>query len=163
MSDKYIHASIKPSRRVQIVRTADFGAHPYWRPGQFGYAVGYSTHPGMYTESGPSKGGDLSYLVSKSKDGHTGASWFSTEALRFTGKEKKPGATTPSRKKKLSHREAKQLLQSDDIDFRRDFHELSSSEVQRILEVAHLAGYRKRKDAPGSTARMYFQHLSRLK
>jgi hypothetical protein len=67
-----------------------------------------------------------------------------------------------ARKKKIDHHEAKRILQSDDIDFRRDFFELSSSEVQRILEVAKLAGYRKRKDAPGSTARMYFQYLSRL-
>lgn len=66
-------------------------------------------------------------------------------------------------KKKITPREAKQLLQSDGIDFRQDFHELSSSEVQRVLEVARLAGYRKRKDAPGSTARMYFQYLDRQK
>lgn len=66
-----------------------------------------------------------------------------------------------ARRKKLDPREAKQLLKSDGIDFARDFHELGSQEVQRILEVARLAGYRKRKDAPGSTARMYFQYLSR--
>jgi hypothetical protein len=75
----------------------------------------------------------------------------------------KTGAPVHARKKKISPHDAKRLLQSDDIDFRRDFHELSSSEVQRVLEIAALAGYRKRKDAPGSTARMYFQHLSRLK
>ena len=161
MADKYIHASIDPSRRVQIVKTTDRSPHPYWKPGQFGYAVGYSSHPGMYTESGPSTGGDLSYLVSKSRDGHTGASWFSAEALRFTGKEKRPGVH--ARKKKLEPREAKQLLKSDGIDFERDFHELGSQEVQRVLEVAKLAGYRKSKNAPGSTARMYFQYLSRLR
>lgn len=66
-----------------------------------------------------------------------------------------------ARKRKLAPRDAKQLLKSDGIDFGRDFHELGSQEVQRILEVAKLAGYRKRKDAPGSTARMYFQYLSR--
>lgn len=161
MAGKYIQASIEPSRRVQIVKTDDAGPHPYWRKGQFGYAVGYSTHPGMYTESGPSKGGDLSYLVSKSRDGHTGATWFSAEALRFTGRERPP-SPGHARKKKISPQEAKQLLVSDDIDFSRDFHELSSYETQRILEVAHLAGYRKRPDAPGSTARMYFQYLKRV-
>ena len=72
-------------------------------------------------------------------------------------------APAHARKKKIDRAEARRLLQSDGIDFARDFHELSSHEVQRILEVAQLAGYRKRKDAPGSTARMYFQHLSRLK
>ncbi len=72
-------------------------------------------------------------------------------------------AATPvhARKRKIDRAEAKRLLQSDGIDFARDFHELGSQEVQRILEVAKLAGYRKRKDAPGSTARMYFQYLSR--
>lgn len=71
-----------------------------------------------------------------------------------------PGSSH-ARKKKLDPREAKQLLKSDGIDFQRDFHELGSQEVQRILEVARLAGYRKRRDAPGSTARMYFQYLNR--
>lgn len=72
-------------------------------------------------------------------------------------------APAHARKKKISPQEAKQLIQLDGIDFRRDFHELSSSEVQRILEVARLAGYRKSKNAPGSTARMYFQYLNRLR
>jgi hypothetical protein len=72
-------------------------------------------------------------------------------------------STGHARKKKIDPHAAKQLLQSEGIDFRRDFHELSSSEVQRVLEVAKLAGYRKRKDAPGSTARMYFQYLDRLR
>jgi hypothetical protein len=73
-----------------------------------------------------------------------------------------PAGSAHARKKKLDPREAKQLIQSDGIDFKRDFHELSSHEVERVLEVAKLAGYRKRRDAPGSTARMYFQYLSRL-
>jgi hypothetical protein len=71
-------------------------------------------------------------------------------------------APAHARKKKIDRAEAKRLLQADGIDFRRDFHQLSWSEKDRILEVAKLAGYRKRKDAPGSTARMYFQALSRL-
>lgn len=66
-----------------------------------------------------------------------------------------------ARKKKISPQEAKQLLASDGIDFGRDFHELSSYEIQRLLEIAKLAGYRKRPDAPGSTARMFYQYLSR--
>ena len=74
-----------------------------------------------------------------------------------------PPAPAHARKKKIDRAEARRLLQSDGIDFSRDFHELSSYETQRILEIAKLAGYRKRKDAPGSTARMYFQYLSRLK
>jgi hypothetical protein len=37
------------------------------------------------------------------------------------------------------------------------------SDKQLVAETAREAGYRKRKDATGSTARMYFQYLSRLK
>ena len=164
MADKYIIASIKPPKRVQILKV-DTGSG-YWKPGQFGYAISYSTRPGMFTmDKGPSEGGEMSYMVSKSKDMRGGALWFSAEALRFTGKESAPKSTQSSgaRKKKISPQEAKRLIQSDGIDFGKDFHELSSSEVQRVLEVARLAGYRKRKDAPGSTARMYFKFLTRLK
>lgn len=92
MTGKYINARIDPPRRVEILRTDSVG---YWKPGQFGYAVAYSTHPGMHTmDKGPSEPGDLSYLVSKSKDGRGGALWFSAQGLRFTGKEKAPSART---------------------------------------------------------------------
>ena len=66
-----------------------------------------------------------------------------------------------ARKKKITPQEARRLLESDGVDFSKDFFQLGSSDVGRIVEVAKLAGYRKRKDAPGSTARMYFQYLSR--
>jgi len=120
MAGKYINDSISPPRRVQILKADTVGG--YWKPGQFGYAVGYSTHPGMHTmDKGPSEPGELSYLVSKSKGKGGGALWFSAQALRFTGKAK---ALKPShaRKKKISPHEAKQLIQSDGIDFKRDFH-----------------------------------------
>lgn len=69
-----------------------------------------------------------------------------------------------ARKKKLTHLEAKKLLASEGINFARDYHaSISMSQGNRIAEVAKLAGYHKRKDAPGSTARMYFQYLARLK
>lgn len=71
------------------------------------------------------------------------------------------GGAAHARKKKLDPREAKQRLKDAGIDFGRDFHELRSSEVDEVLAVAREAGYRKRKDAPGSTARMYFQYLKR--
>ena len=73
-------------------------------------------------------------------------------------------ASAHARKKKLDHHEAKRLLEAEGIDFTRDYHAgVSLSQGNRIAEVARQAGYRKRKDAPGSTARMYFQHLSRLR
>lgn len=103
-----------------------------------------------------------------SKERYAQAKQVVRDTNRYGEKQQKLSAArragqTHARKKKISPQEAKQLIQSDDIDFGRDFFELSSSEVQRVLEVAKLAGYRKRKDAPGSTARMYFQYLSRLK
>lgn len=66
------------------------------------------------------------------------------------------------KKKKLTPRQAKEMLIADGIDFRNDFHVLSSSAVSRIVDVAKAAGYRKSKNAPGSTARMYYQYLSRV-
>lgn len=76
------------------------------------------------------------------------------------------GGTAPShaRKKKLTHEEAKRLLESEGIDFSRNyFAGVSMSQSGRIAEVAKMAGYRKSKTAPGSTGRMYFQYLSRLR
>lgn len=64
-----------------------------------------------------------------------------------------------TRKRKLSPKEAKAILVADGVDFDRDFHALSSAHVAWIVDVAKLAGYRKSKNAPGSTARMYFQYL----
>jgi hypothetical protein len=118
----------------------------------------------MHTmDKGPSESGELSYLVSKSKGKGGGALWFSAQALRFTGKEKVP-SPSHAKKKKLSHHEAKRLLESEGFDFTRDYHEaVSMSRGNRIAEIAKQAGYRKSKSAPGSTARMYFQYLGRLK
>ena len=166
MADKYISASINPPRRVQITKV-DRGSG-YWKPGQFGYAISYSTRPGMHTmDKGPSEAGELSYMVSKSKDMRGGALWFSAEALRFTGSDRAPSAPRTSsdahaRKKKISPAEAKQQLVADGVDFSQDFHALPSYELHRLADMAKLTGYRKRKDAPGSTARMFYQYLSRL-
>lgn len=69
-----------------------------------------------------------------------------------------------ARTQRLSNTEAKRLLESEGIDFSRDYYAgVSTSQSSRIAEVAKMAGYRKSKNAPGSTGRMYFQYLSRLK
>lgn len=81
MTDKPVSATIKPPKRVQIVRAGD---SLYWKTGQFGYALSYSTHPGMHTERGPTAEGELAFLVSKTSDMRGGATWFSADALRFT-------------------------------------------------------------------------------
>ena len=43
-----------------------------------------------------------------------------------------------------------------------DFHALRSEQVDAILAKAKEVGYRKSRSAPGSTARMFFQSLSRM-
>jgi len=74
------------------------------------------------------------------------------------------GRPSHARKRKLTNQEAKRLLESEGIDFTRDYYaSVSTSDSVRIAEVAKMAGYRKSKNAPGSTGRMYFQYLSRLK
>lgn len=88
MVDKPLAASIKPPKRVQILKVDDMdrrSAKPYWKPGQFGYVQSYTTYPGMHTESGVSQLGELVFLVSKKPHGGGGA-WFSAEALRFTSR-----------------------------------------------------------------------------
>lgn len=72
-------------------------------------------------------------------------------------------ASSHATRKKLTPQEARRELEADGIDFHQDFHTLSSSEIGRIGDMAAHVGYRKRKDAPGSTVRMYFQYLSRLR
>lgn len=77
--------------------------------------------------------------------------------------EKASSARNHARRQKLDPHEAKQRLKAAGVDFSRDFHALPSRQVQLLVDTARAAGYRKRKDAPGSTARMYFQYLSRLR
>lgn len=163
MAGKYISASIDPPRRVQVLKADSAGG--YWKPGQFGYAISYSTHPGMHTlDRGPTEAGELAYLVAKSKDMRGGALWFSAKGLRFTGSVEAPHPVHARKKKKLTPQEAKRLLESEGVDFSRGYYEsISTSEGERIAEVARMAGYRKSKNAPGSTGRMYYEYLSRLK
>ena len=101
------------------------------------------------------------YRKRKDAPGSTSRMYFQYLSRHSDGKRAKQ--TTHARKKKLDHQEAKRLLESEGIDFTRDYHAVvSMSQGNRIAEVAKLAGYRKSKTAPGSTARMYFQYLSRL-
>lgn len=85
--------------------------------------------------------------------------------IRRTPRAKASKTTTADHatRKKIDPLEAKRRLEAAGVDFTRDFHTLSSREVDLILEVARAAGYRKSKGAPGSTARMYFQYMSRLR
>lgn len=58
---------------------------------------------------------------------------------------------------------ARRELEKDGFNFSKDFFDLSSSAVDDLLAYAKLYKYRKSKNAPGSTARMYYQYLKRAK
>jgi hypothetical protein len=66
-----------------------------------------------------------------------------------------------AKRKRIPACEAKRLLVARGITFKKDFFALHLSEVEIVLDVAKAAGYRKRKDAPGSKARMFYYYLDR--
>lgn len=68
-----------------------------------------------------------------------------------------------AKRKRMSRCEAKEWLRLQGIPFDDNFFALSSSQVGLVLEAVKKSGYRKRRDAPGSTARMYYQYLGRAK
>lgn len=58
--------------------------------------------------------------------------------------------------------DAKQILSSIGIGVDADFHTLRSSQVERLLDEANKAKYRKPKNANGSRARYFCAYLQRL-
>jgi len=62
---------------------------------------------------------------------------------------------------KMTIGHARKLLSDAGVNVNWDFHQLSSGNVDKILAVAKLYGYRKSPSAPGSTARMFYQMLQR--
>ena len=65
--------------------------------------------------------------------------------------------------KKANKAAIKATLSAQGIDFTEDFHTLSSSKVELLVEAAKACGYRKPSSANGSTARYFFQHLTKQK
>jgi len=64
----------------------------------------------------------------------------------------------------LTKREALRWMASmSGIDFRKDYHQLRSSEVDTLLMIAKRAGYRKPATASGSRGRCFFYYLQRAK
>jgi hypothetical protein len=55
------------------------------------------------------------------------------------------------------------MVEGNEIDLTADFHTLSTDEVDVIVAQAKAHGYRKPKNANGSTGRYFFQLLKRLK
>ena len=66
-----------------------------------------------------------------------------------------------ARRKKPSACVVKRSLEQQGVSFDVDFHTLSMAKKARLVAAAKQAGYRKSKNAPGSTARMFFQYLAR--
>lgn len=67
-------------------------------------------------------------------------------------------------KKKLSKCEAKSLARKMGWDFKKDFHaQGTAGEKAELAALAKLAGYRKPKNASGSTSLYFFEHLKKQK
>jgi hypothetical protein len=62
-------------------------------------------------------------------------------------------------KRKMTKQEAIQTLHNAGVPLSLDYHMLRTSDVDKILACAKLYGYRKSKNAPGSTGWMFFQFL----
>lgn len=63
---------------------------------------------------------------------------------------------------KMTKKEAKQVALKMGIDFASDYHVLSSSQANELADLATKVGYRKPKNANGSTSRYFFNHLKKV-
>jgi hypothetical protein len=61
----------------------------------------------------------------------------------------------------LSRTEAREILERYAVPLGADFHTLPPSQAVLLAEKAKLAGYRKPRNANGSTARYYHAYLQR--
>jgi len=90
---------IAPPRPVEILASSGV----YFKPGQRGYAISWTTHGGMHTQDGGTTApGDTAYLVSKSKGMRGGALWFSERGIRFTGHAAAPASRSGARVLKVT-------------------------------------------------------------
>jgi hypothetical protein len=155
----------KPGRREAWNNTVD----SYIRDRQLPESAGNWGHPRwLETAQTPSRHDDHAVRAKKSPaqldreiaDVLNGSRRHSHAATSSAAPDWAAGETH-ARKKKITPQEARRLLENDGLDFSKDFHALDRYDVGRLTDVAKLAGYRKRKDAPGSTVRMFYQYLSR--
>lgn len=56
---------------------------------------------------------------------------------------------------------ARGVLNTEGISLKENFHTLRPSQVEAIVQLAKESGYRKPRNANGSTGRYYFQALAR--
>lgn len=64
---------------------------------------------------------------------------------------------------KITKQEAKRLAVKAGIDFSRGYHQLSNADVDKLLAIRKLNGYRKPVSASGSTGRYFFYYRKRLR
>ena len=65
--------------------------------------------------------------------------------------------------RKISKEEAKEMAEDMGLNLKKDFFTLNRYEVDKVLEIAKMKGYKKAKNAPGSKARMFWYYLQRIK
>lgn len=65
--------------------------------------------------------------------------------------------------KRMSKQEAKRQAEKAGIDFGKDYHQLRSSEVDYLLGLRKLVGYRKPVSASGSIGRYFFYYLQKVR
>lgn len=62
----------------------------------------------------------------------------------------------------MTRADAGELIHRHRVPIARDFHTLTASEVDRVLEAADSWGYRKPRAANGSRARYFHAYLARV-
>jgi hypothetical protein len=62
---------------------------------------------------------------------------------------------------RLGRDDARHLADLHGVDLTRDFHALTSSEVESVIAAADAHGYRKPRNANGSRGRSFHAYLSR--
>jgi len=62
---------------------------------------------------------------------------------------------------KITREAARRLAINAGIDFSLNYHQLGSGEVDKLLAIRRLQGYRKPRSASGSTGRYFFYYLQR--
>ena len=63
--------------------------------------------------------------------------------------------------KRLGFYEARNIIAAIGCELSTDFHALSANQVERLLMEARQYGYRRPKNANGSTARYFFAYVQR--
>jgi ribosomal protein S13 len=66
-----------------------------------------------------------------------------------------------TKRKTMTRNDAREVLTKLGITIDKDYHQLTNSQVDKVVALAVLYGYHKSKNAPGSKGRMFFQFLQR--